>query len=493
MRILDNGLVEIRNKKTGETRMLKPEDLPSYGISYTTYSKEAKAYKEITGKKVTKGEDDLSAEEKKQTKKTGDTQNIVTLLEDLYYKGGQTTGLAKNKTGVIGGKAPGKTATLLAKVKEDPQYETYKRTLESKRGLLAKAAGDTGNLALQEQILAGKGLPQGYEESPELAFELFSSLRNAFQLGDRPRLQQIEQNYQAQKTGQAQSAPMTPPGTMPPKKRVDKSLKGLVENASKNAFGLAEGINGLLGPSLSPGIAPLNQLQSTPQQMSGMAAAPGAIAGDIKSLMSSPTDYAYENPLDLLLMLAGGAGIGGAAKAGKLGKISSTTGPAKYVNTGSKIKGMVEQMTPKRGQVDSMVEKEFGTTQSPNLGLIQGLGSAADQTKLSQLLKNEISTQGRSAGAGIKGVSVEDLLNFRQGSYKKAYDSSLGPAEKELSKRIGTSYSKILHTLEPELKKLDKAYGRKEKIKGQAGKAKKGAAFVVGSAVAYKLLDKLGL
>jgi len=47
MRILPDGTVEIKRKKSGETKIVKPEELPSYGIPYSEYVKEAEAYQKI--------------------------------------------------------------------------------------------------------------------------------------------------------------------------------------------------------------------------------------------------------------------------------------------------------------------------------------------------------------------------------------------------------------------------------------------------------------
>lgn len=49
MRILQDGSVEIRNKKTGEKKVIAPQDLPSYGISYSTYESELKSFKNVGG------------------------------------------------------------------------------------------------------------------------------------------------------------------------------------------------------------------------------------------------------------------------------------------------------------------------------------------------------------------------------------------------------------------------------------------------------------
>jgi hypothetical protein len=47
MKLLPDGTVEIRNKKTGATKVVKPNDLPSYGIPYTAYEGELKSAKNV--------------------------------------------------------------------------------------------------------------------------------------------------------------------------------------------------------------------------------------------------------------------------------------------------------------------------------------------------------------------------------------------------------------------------------------------------------------
>lgn len=49
MKILPDGTVEIKNKHTGESKIVKPEDLPSFGISYTNYADQKKAFDTTVG------------------------------------------------------------------------------------------------------------------------------------------------------------------------------------------------------------------------------------------------------------------------------------------------------------------------------------------------------------------------------------------------------------------------------------------------------------
>lgn len=53
MRILPDGSVEIRNKKTGAKKIVMPDELPNYGISYSTYESELKSFKNTGGETKT--------------------------------------------------------------------------------------------------------------------------------------------------------------------------------------------------------------------------------------------------------------------------------------------------------------------------------------------------------------------------------------------------------------------------------------------------------
>lgn len=64
MRILSDGTVEIRNKRTGETKIIQPQDLPSYGIPYSKYAGEVEAAQQVgidTGIKFKKTTDSKEA------------------------------------------------------------------------------------------------------------------------------------------------------------------------------------------------------------------------------------------------------------------------------------------------------------------------------------------------------------------------------------------------------------------------------------------------
>lgn len=77
MKILPDGTVQITNKGTGETKIIQPNDLPNYGISYTNYQKELNAYKAIQPNATT----GLTATQQAQQTKIKDVKDSVDLLE----------------------------------------------------------------------------------------------------------------------------------------------------------------------------------------------------------------------------------------------------------------------------------------------------------------------------------------------------------------------------------------------------------------------------
>lgn len=119
-----------------------------------------------------------SETEKKAVTAKGNADRILAQLEDLYYGEAGTKGdLAKGRLGGI-------TSTLGATLGINAKLKTYKDLLVSIRPTLAKAAGDAGNLALQEQIMAGKVIPTTFS-TPEEAAMKFKSVRARFGLPER--------------------------------------------------------------------------------------------------------------------------------------------------------------------------------------------------------------------------------------------------------------------------------------------------------------------
>jgi len=82
LRILDNGLVEITGKKTGRKKIIHPKDLPAFGISYSTYQTESKAYKEAIGGETK----ELSAANQKQRGLGKSGLDSLNEVKNIYQK-----------------------------------------------------------------------------------------------------------------------------------------------------------------------------------------------------------------------------------------------------------------------------------------------------------------------------------------------------------------------------------------------------------------------
>lgn len=106
---------------------------------------------------------------------------------------------------------------------------------------------------------------------------------------------------------------------------------------------------------------------------------------------------------------------------------------------------------------NSALEKEFGSVRMPNPQLTAGLSPARDRSALDQMVNHEIMTQGRSEMNG-GGVPALDVQKLRAGSYansgKWSPFNQITP-EQALNKRMGISYSNILHEYSPKTQLYD--------------------------------------
>ena len=121
------------------------------------------------------------------------TVRVVNQLENLFFGEAGQESLSFAKAG-LGGRLPGVAKSIERTISPgEPGSATerlnnYIRTLESVRPQLAKAAGDSGNIAFAEQLQAGKGLPQP-TDTPSEAINLMQSAREKFGL---PRSEKLE-------------------------------------------------------------------------------------------------------------------------------------------------------------------------------------------------------------------------------------------------------------------------------------------------------------
>lgn len=227
MRINPNGTVRITRKSGRDPIDVRPEELINYNPSllgdYNKYIEEQKIFGS--------GTQGQTEEERKQQKKEEKSKIVIDQLFDLYYGKPGEESLALTAPGEY--RLPAQLKTLETKFKagevnsiEERIYK-YNRILESKRAQLAKAAGDSGNLALQEQILAGKGLP-GPDATPNEAIGLFDSAYKVFAGGKKPpkldeELMKAEQGQNATSTQNQTGLPNIP--RVSPKKP-DRGLIG---------------------------------------------------------------------------------------------------------------------------------------------------------------------------------------------------------------------------------------------------------------------------
>lgn len=104
MRILPDGSVEIRNKKTGATKIVQPSDLPSFGIPYSTFESELTAAKNVGI--------DTTAEVKKETKLDAGEKNKLNLAKTGLSSLNKVNDFYQKDPGVLTKQLiPGKVAT----------------------------------------------------------------------------------------------------------------------------------------------------------------------------------------------------------------------------------------------------------------------------------------------------------------------------------------------------------------------------------------------
>lgn len=158
----------------------------------------------VTALKLTRGgvKAKPTAEQEKRINAQKDADRILTQLENLYFKGGQVTGLAA-------GRAKGFESLATGILGNYEQLQTYKGIRTSVRPKLARAMGDTGNFSLPEQEAAVKSLPTEFS-TPQEAFAFFKATREKLGIGTSKRLSEIESKFNTQQTN-PQSQQVTAP------------------------------------------------------------------------------------------------------------------------------------------------------------------------------------------------------------------------------------------------------------------------------------------
>lgn len=183
-----------------------------------------------------------------RTKQEG-AEAIIGQLEEIYFKGNDPLAFAVPDE--FGSRAKGTLKNIERALKPGgpgsvkERLNTYKRLLESKRSLLAKAAGDAGNLALQEQILAGKGLPDE-KSTPGEAVQLFKGSRSAFGLPEGEAVNKFSTEFFEE---QPPAAPIagSQVGGVPKDTDIPETIGGIAGLLAGGLVGPAAAIPGVRG------------------------------------------------------------------------------------------------------------------------------------------------------------------------------------------------------------------------------------------------------
>ena len=472
--------LKIKNKRTGEIKEISPIDAQNYGLNPKDALDRLVAQTQL--EEAAKGKPvGLSEAEAKNIRKEESTENILTTLENLYFKGGQTTGLAyADPNDPVLGREKGRVESIKASRGQNPQLNTYKRILESKRALLARAAGDVGNFNIVEQLLAGRGLPDEYS-TPEEAFALFRESRNALQAGKSDRLTKIEGNYQKQLQGtRTENAGITytpagqnlPPQqpTAPVSQQNGQRGEGVLGMLGINIPGINDRPTGLrepniLGDILSPRAADI-QRKTIRGENVGLEERVGA-GGELARNVS----YATGNPL--LMGLGGavggattpGASIGERAKsaayegafglgAGALGKVLK--GTAGIISGGNKAKAVAT-----RTKITNQLTKDLPTEklQVEAVRIAQNLPATASKAE------QELST----LTSKIKPTDLVEKIDFWGQAFKQSGELK-DTASAKLYGALQRTAKKILKEEAPEILKahqvLQKAAARRGLVTG---------------------------
>ncbi|HEC66786.1 MAG TPA: hypothetical protein ENI23_16045 [bacterium] len=264
-KINPDGTVNIYNTKTGEVRdSVKPEDLAAISPKLVAAYQEMQDPELIVARKeaeqalgdIEAGKIPKSPSDKAKFIKA---KKLLNQLYEIYYGKPGEESLAQVDPGAF--RLPAQMQALGVKIKAgkansvEERIFNYNRILESKRAGLAKAAGDAGNLALQEQIMAGKGLP-GSDSTPNEAAVLFGSSFDFFADGEMPDklvadLKILDEGGELSKIHEP-IEPVAPTGTQPTGvQSADEQGKGGIADISLGDVGGA--IKKALGSLGTPG------------------------------------------------------------------------------------------------------------------------------------------------------------------------------------------------------------------------------------------------
>ena len=259
-----DGTVKIARKSGADERNVKPEELGQYSPSLV---KEYVDYLDAQKSLEAGGSTTSTAAEKK----VKSTQSVLDNLSTLYYGKEGEKPLALAKEGEL--RLPAQLKGLEAKIVAgkansiEKRIFEYNRLRQSKMAFLAKAYGDTGNIAYQEQLNAIQSLPD-VGTTPGEALTLWDTAYSSTGAEPSKRLQGEfkKSNYQRQEdiaAGKTQTIDTIEPpssSTDNPPKQGGSFLdmfnggadlqKELIKSIFKGGSGAAEQSLGLLGQIL---------------------------------------------------------------------------------------------------------------------------------------------------------------------------------------------------------------------------------------------------
>lgn len=165
MQILPDGTVKIQNSATKEEKIIKPEELPNYGIPYSKYQTEKNAYNESILNKPPQ----TAAEQKNQSAYKG-SLGLLDVLEQNFSnaKGGEYTG--------AGALIAGTKKNIAGKLNIDKAAGIYNREKSGFTANLKTITGDTGVMTQKDYERIESLLPK-FTDDPEMAAQFFKDMR----------------------------------------------------------------------------------------------------------------------------------------------------------------------------------------------------------------------------------------------------------------------------------------------------------------------------
>lgn len=334
MRILQDGTVEIRNKKSGEVKIIKPEELPNYGIPYSKFAteREAAASLGMPGAEplVTKPKELTEAQQARE-----DAGGLVTDAKNLL----------KTKPNIKTGFIAGPAEQIKAKFnKADQDTLTFNTMVSSLMASIAKARAGT-SFTPNEEAMLKKYAPAIGDSLQELNTKLDMLDKYVFNKGKKTTEAVPVVNQPVSATGNPPQVPLTPQPTNTGNPIMDMLMAA--SNSAKQAVVETDPIKKqqLLQQSRMSD-AEARGARGQGEQPSPLVQSAGKLQEFLGKSEALPAAYST-----LASVISGGnsAAAGGGAAVGERLKQMLATG-----NTG---KGLLEQYIPTAKQTGGMAIK----------------------------------------------------------------------------------------------------------------------------------------